>query len=224
MRLGTLLAQGGEFAFVLLLTARDEALISTDLSHVITVSVVISMMATPLMVVAGRRLAPGVARRTEIDEAALPELSGERAGHVIIAGFGRIGAGVARRLQEYGLDWVAIDTNPTLVNRGRREGKAVFYGDADRVEVLEALGLAQARGVVVAISDQDRATQLVALVHYILPQLPILARAYDDDHAADLIAAGADVAVPEPSPLSDMITDRLLALLGETPGDTTTRD
>ncbi len=215
MRLGLILAQGGEFAFVLLLMARQETLISTDLAQAIGVSVVLSMMATPFLAMAGRRMAPKLATRTEIAADALPHYSGEVRRHVIIAGYGRIGAAVARHLSKRGIDWVAIDTDPVLVNRARREGHKVFYGAADRIEILEALGLAEARGVVVAISDQERAVQMVALVHYVLPGIPLLARAYDEEHAEHLITAGANVAVPEPSPLGDMLAGELLALMGE---------
>jgi CPA2 family monovalent cation:H+ antiporter-2 len=213
LRLGLMLAQGGEFAFVLLLLARKEALLDENLAQLISVSVILSMMATPLLAAAGRKLAPKIARQGEIDQDALPRLTGEIAGHVVIAGYGRIGAGVARRLDERAIRWVAIDTDPNLVVGGRKAGKPVYYGDADRIEILEALGLADAIGVVVAISDQERAIQMVALVHYILPQLPILARAYDEDHAEALMKAGAHEAVPEPSPLTEMITERLMARL-----------
>jgi len=218
MRLCLLLSQGGEFAFVLLLMAQEEALISTDLAQTISVSVVLSMMATPLVIEGGRRLAANITLRSEVPEEALPSLRGDVIDHVIIAGYGRIGAAVSKQLTERGMQWVAIDTDPSLVDRARREAKPVFYGDADRVEILEALGLAEAKGVVVAISDQKRATQLVALVHYILPGIPVLARAYDDEHASDLIAAGANIAVPEPSPLSDMITEKLLKMIEDTEG------
>jgi voltage-gated potassium channel Kch len=85
--------------------------------------------------------------------------------------------------------------------------------------MVEALGLADARGLVIAINDAEKAVQLVALVHYVLPELLILTRAYDDDHAKELRDAGAHLTVPEPSSIGDTMADALLKALRPSPGD-----
>jgi CPA2 family monovalent cation:H+ antiporter-2 len=210
LRLALLLAQGGEFAFVLFALSGREQLLDPVLQQELTMVVVLSMLATPLLALAGQRLAPGIARRTEVAEDSLPFMPEGLRDHVIIAGFGRIGAAVAGHMKQADIPWVAIDSNPDSVNRARRSGLPVYYGDAGRIEVMEALGLAEAKGMVVAINDAEKAVQLVALVHYVLPEMLILSRAFDDEHAEELRAAGANLTVPEPSSIGDTMAQILL--------------
>ncbi len=219
MRLGLLLCQGGEFAFVLFALSGREELVSPLLQQELTIVVVLSMIATPFLAKLGERLAPSLARKTEVDTDSLPQLSGEIRDHIIIAGYGRIGRAVAERLDQAGIAWAASDSDPQNVNVARRKGKPVYYGDAARIEMIEALGLADAKGLVVAINDAEKAVQLVALVHYVLPELLILTRAYDEDHATELRAAGAHLTVPEPSSIGDTMADALLKALRPSPGD-----
>ena len=213
LRLALLLFQGGEFAFVLLALAGREKLVAPLLQQELTIVVVLSMIATPFLALLGRRLAPGIARRTEIETDALPRLSDDVREHVIIAGYGRIGRAVAERLGAAGITWVATDSDPNNVNHARRQGRPVFYGDAGRIEVIEALGLAEAKALVIAINDAEKAVQLAALVHYVLPETLILTRAYDDEHAAELRAAGAHLTVPEPTSIGDTMAEALLKAL-----------
>jgi CPA2 family monovalent cation:H+ antiporter-2 len=213
LRLGLLLAQGGEFGFVLFALAGREQLLSPVLQQELTIVVVLSMMATPLLALAGERLAPSIARRTEVPEEALPFLPEGMVKHVIIAGYGRIGAAVSQRMAKAEIPWVAIDSDPTNVNRARRNGLPVYYGDAGRIEVMEALGLADAKAMVIAINDPEKAVQLVAQVHYVLPEMMILSRAFDEEHAAELRAAGANLTVPEPSSIGDTMAESLLRAL-----------
>lgn len=213
MRLALLLFQGGEFAFVLFALIGRERLVSPLLQQELTIVVVLSMIATPFLAMLGRHLAPGIARRTEIEADSLPMITSDVHDHVIIAGFGRIGRAVAQRLDAAGIAWIASDTDPDNVNRARRHLRPVFYGDVGRIEVIEALGLAEAKALVIAINDPGKAIQLVALVHYVLPELLILTRAYDDEHAAELRAAGAHLTVPEPTSIGDTMADALLKAL-----------
>lgn len=213
VRLGLLLAQGGEFAFVLFALAGRERVLSPLLQQELTIVVVLSMMATPLLALAGERLAPRIARRTEVPDDSLPRVPQGIEDHVIIAGYGRIGAAVADHMSKAGIPWVAADTDPNNVNRARRAGRPVYYGDAGRIEVMDALGLADARALVIAIDDAEKAVQLVALVHYVLPETLILSRAFDEDHAKELRAAGATLTVPEPASIGDTMAESLLAAL-----------
>jgi CPA2 family monovalent cation:H+ antiporter-2 len=215
--LGLLLAQGGEFAFVLFALAGREQLLASGLQQELIIVVVLSMMATPLLAVAGQRLAPRIAGRTEVSEDSLPRVPEGISNHVIIAGYGRIGAAVADRMNKAGIPWVATDSDPNNVNRARRSGLPVYYGDAVRIEVMDALGLAHAKAMVIAINDAEKAVQLVALVHYVLPETLILSRAFDEEHAAELREAGANLTVPEPSSIGDTMADSLLAALAPPP-------
>jgi CPA2 family monovalent cation:H+ antiporter-2 len=129
---------------------------------------------------------------------------------VIIAGYGRVGRAVAQRLTAAGITWVALDLDPHRVSQARRQGLQVHFGDADRPEILEAFAVEQARALVVAVDNPKVALQLTALLHYILPELPILARAYDDAHAAELERAGAAHVIPEPAPIGAKIAELIV--------------
>lgn len=213
MRMALLLFQGGEFAFVLFSVAGREGLVTPLLQQELTIVVVLSMLATPFLAMLGRRWAPQLAQKDDVRPDALPELAGDIRNHVIIAGYGRIGRAVGDRLSEAGIPWVAADSDPANVNRARRQGRPVYYGDASRIEVVVALGLPDAKGLVIAINDPEKAVQLVALVHYVLPETLILTRAYDDAHAAELRKAGAHLTVPEPSSIGDTMAATLLRAL-----------
>jgi len=209
LRLGLLLSQGGEFAFVLLGVGFGERILSLGDRQQLVVVVILSMMLTPLLAEAGRLLAPRIERRTYGRSEAAPAMVGLK-DHVIIAGYGRVGRAVAQRLTAAGITWAALDLDPHRVTQARRQGLQVHFGDADRPEILEAFAVEQARAVVVAVDNPKVALQLTALLHYVLPQIPILARAYDDAHAAELERAGAAHVIPEPAPIGAKIAELIL--------------
>ncbi len=210
LRLGLLLSQGGEFAFVLLGVGLSQRILAVDEQQQLVVAVVLSMMLTPLLAEAGRRLAPRVERRSSTrGDGPVPEAAG-LTNHVVIAGYGRVGKAVADRLSAAGVSWVALDLDPYRVTQARRQGLNVHYGDADRPEILEAFAIDHARAIVITLDNPRVALQLTALLHYVLPDIPILARAYDDSHAAELQRAGAAQVVPEPAPIGATIADMVV--------------
>lgn len=195
--LGLLLAQGGEFAFVVFNVALNGGLIEGTLGQVLIVAVALSMMLTPALAWASARLAHWTAVR---GSASVEELAGnvpEMADHVVIAGFGRVGRTVARELEQKGIGFIAVDRDPVVVSTARSQGEPVYFGDASRPDVLQSLHLPSALSVVVAVSDSDAATRLVGTLRHTLPDIPILARAANDPHAAELVRAGASFVVPE---------------------------
>ena len=195
--LGLLLAQGGEFAFVVFNVALGGGLIEGTLGQVLIVAVALSIMATPALAWTSARLAHWTAMR---GSASVEELAGDMPGlvdHVVIAGFGRVGRTVARELEQKGIGFIAVDRDPVVVSTARSQGEPVYFGDASRPDVLQSLHLPSALSVVVAVSDSDAATRLVGTLRHTLPDIPILARAANDPHAAELVRAGASFVVPE---------------------------
>ncbi len=155
------------------------------------------MMATPSLAVLGRLLERVVERRTVVELEARPEEAEELTGHVVIVGYGRVGAAVAAQLKEAGADFIAVDLNPHRIIEARAAGLPVYFGDATRPEILEAVHVERARALVVAVDDPQLALRTVAMVRYIFPELKVYARAHDDAHARELTRAGADTVVPE---------------------------
>ena len=120
----------------------------------------------------------------------------------LIAGFGRLGRNLARRLQEEEARFIAVDLNGQKVRQAQREDFPILFGDATRPEILEALHVETASALAVCLSDPAGSTRLVALVHYIFPDLRIIARAYDEHHADELRQAGASEVISELAPTS----------------------
>lgn len=215
LRLGLLLAQSGEFAFVLLGAGVVAGLVAGETGQILTLVVAVTMMLTPLLAAAGRHLQAFIERR-----AAPPADLGDQTtealrDHVIIAGFGRVGRSLASSLAESDIPFVAVDLNAHEVDQARARGLPVFFGDATRPEVMEALRAEEARAAAVCVDDPVAATRLVALLHYIFPNLRILARARDEAHAAELRAAGAlDVAI-ELLPTGRQLAEEIFERRGE---------
>lgn len=194
---GLLLAQGGEFSFVVLGIAAGGGLLDGESARILVVAVALSMLLTPLLAA----LATGSARRGAARAVADADLSiqpaPEASGHVVVAGYGRVGRAAVGGLAARGIPHIAIDRDPYAVARARRQGETVFFGDATRPEVLEALHVGRARAVVVALSDPEAATRLVGILGALYPGRPVLARAETEDHARELAETGADEIVPE---------------------------
>ncbi len=197
LRLGLLLSQGGEFAFVLLGAAVVAGLITTEQSQPLVLAVALTMLLTPLLA----RLALVLAGRVERASAVGPEESEAEtealSDHVVVAGYGRVGTAVIGRLQADGVAWVAVDLDPHRIAQARQRGLPVFFGDATKPEILAALHVERARAVVVAVDDPAAALRLTGFIHYLFPELRILARAKNEAHATALRKAGAADVVPE---------------------------
>ena len=195
--LGLLLAQGGEFGFVVFSVAVGGELIEEGLGQSLIIGVALSMMATPLLAWASARLLNWTAVRSSARVEEIAEEAVTLVNHVVIAGYGRVGRTVARELSGKGISFIALDRDPLVVSTARAQGERVYFGDASRPEILGELHLPTARTVVVALSDSEAATRLVGILRSMRPDLPVLARATNDVHAADLVRAGATFVVPE---------------------------
>ena len=138
-----------------------------------------------------------VERSNVIPVDAVPEATEVLRTHVVIAGFGRVGAAVATRLEAAGQPYIAVDLDPHRVAQAQQRGRPVYYGDATRPEILDVVHVERARSVVVALDNPRAALTLVALLNYIFPDLTVHARARDEAHARELEQAGAHAVVPE---------------------------
>jgi len=197
LRIGMILAQGGEFGFILIGSAALIGLIPEPVKQVCLVVISLSMIATPFLAMAGKWLSDRFERFTPVGLAALEQDNIDLAHHVVIAGFGRVGRIVARLLEARRLPYVAIDNNAANVRDGRARGLPVYFGQAAQRELLWSVGVDRASAVVVTMGEARAALELVAMLKHRLPELPIIARARDSDHARDLLDLGADIAVPE---------------------------
>jgi len=211
-----ILAQGGEFAFLLFSFATQNQVIDRDLANLLIVVVVLSMMATPLVIIVYERFI----RPRFVGCVSAPE-SGAESGDihsddhpVIVAGYGRFGQIVSRMLQADGIQTTLLDHDAGQIEMTGRFGNKVFYGDASRVELLRAAGAAQARLLIIAIDDREKAVGMVNTAHQYFPGMKVLARAYDRSHAYQLMAAGADAITRETFGSALIMGESALQLLG----------
>jgi len=176
-----LLAQGGEFAFVVFRAAADANALPAATASLLVGAVALSMLATPLALVAvDRWLLP---RYADCGRPPAPqELSEPQNAPVIIAGFGRYGQIVSRLLSAEGVPVTVLDHDAEMIEAARTFGSRVFYGDATRLDLLRTAGAAQAKILVVAVDDVDQSLAIVDLARQHFPQLELVARARDVTH------------------------------------------
>jgi glutathione-regulated potassium-efflux system ancillary protein KefC len=179
------LAQGGEFAFVLLSLTQNLAVLTPEQTKLITLVVTISMLCAPLLLMAYERWL-----NTSPEDNTPFDAEIEATEHVIIAGYGRFGQVVGRLLSAQGYHLSILDHSPSQIDLLRRFGNKVFYGDAARKDLLEAAGAKDAKLLVIAIDDPVKALEIaeLALKHY--PNLRITARATDRRHAYQYLRLG----------------------------------
>ncbi|MGA0543355.1 monovalent cation:proton antiporter-2 (CPA2) family protein [Neotabrizicola sp. VNH66] len=188
-----LMAQGGEFAFVLYASATQFGILEPEWNANLTAIIIISMVLTPLMVILhdrfGRRMVTEDMEGVEIPEA----LSAP----VLIIGFGRVGQIVSQPLLARGHSISAIETDTDMIRAAESFGFKVWYGDGTRLDILHAAGAGHARLIVVATDKAETTTRIVEMLKHEFPMIPVLARAFDRGHALELVAKGADWQIRE---------------------------
>ncbi|MDP3868461.1 cation:proton antiporter [Phenylobacterium sp.] len=184
------LAQGGEFAFVLLGFTVAAGVIDPQLSKLLSAVVALSMAFTPLAFLAYEKLVLSREAGPGAEPEHIPYDEGEP--EVIVAGFGRFGQIAARLLIANDFNVVTLDSSIEQIELLRAFGRKVHYGDASRMDLLRTAGAEKARLLIVAIDDKDKAVELVEAAKLAFPNLTILSRAWDRRHAYDLLAHGAD--------------------------------
>jgi monovalent cation:H+ antiporter-2, CPA2 family len=197
VRVALLLAQGGEFAFILFGAAMEHELLNVQTGQILVATVALSMVATPFLATLGHTLAGRLQQGGPTDLAALQEESQAYADHVLIAGFGRVGQTVAKVLGAAGVPYVALDLDHARVTRCRARGLPAFYGDASRVDVLSAAGAGRARAAVLTMDHPADIDRAVAALHQHFAELRIFVRGRDPHHGRRLAQFGATAVVPE---------------------------
>lgn len=212
VRLGIVLAAGGEFAFVVFKIGREQGLFDARLYDTLLLTITLSMALTPLLLLLCARLL-----RTKTPPVEVPEQYREidsDAPRVVIAGMGRMGQIVARILRAQKISFVALDTSVESIEFSRSFGHLpVFYGDPLRPEILRAAKVEQAEYFVIATDDPEINIKTAELVHRLYPHVKIIARARNRQHVHRLVDHGAQ-AVRETYYSSLEITRRTLVGLG----------
>jgi len=218
LRTGLYLAQAGEFGFVLLTLAQNNSLVPPALLNPILASMVLSMLATPFIVMYSNRIvmklvsSEWLQQSLQMTSIARKSIGANR--HVIICGYGRCGQNLAKMLEREGIPYMALDLDPDRVRQAAAAGDSVVFGDAARLQALIASGLARASAVVITYLDVAGALKVLSHTRAHAPQVPVIVRTQDDLSLEVLQAAGATEVVPETIEGSLMLASHALALVG----------
>jgi len=211
-----LLGQGGEFAFVVISLAAALSVLPAPTAQFLLIITSLTMLVTPAV----SRLARAASLRIEARDRRLgrepPEAPVQAEGHVVIAGYGRVGQLLGSLLDARCIPHIGLDLDPHIVAKFRKEGAAVHYGDASRTEILRRLGIERATALVVTMDAPAATERVIRAVHAEWASLPVLARARDQAHARRLLAAGATDVVPETIEASFDLAEVVLTSLGHT--------
>lgn len=218
LRTGLYLAQAGEFGFVLLTLAQSHALVPPALLNPILASMVLSMLATPFIILYSDplvlRLVSSEWLQQSLQMTTIARKSINTSKHIIICGYGRCGQNLARMLEQEGIPYIALDLDPDRVRQAAVAGDSVVFGDAARLQALIAAGLARASAVVITYLEVPSAMKVLAHIREHAPQVPVVVRTQDDHDLEALRQAGATEVVPEAIEGSLMLASHALALVG----------
>jgi monovalent cation:H+ antiporter-2, CPA2 family len=218
LRTGLYLAQAGEFGFVLLTLAQQNDLVPPALLNPILASMVLSMLATPFIIMYANRIVMKLVSSEWLQQSlqmtTIARKSINANQHVIICGFGRCGQNLARMLEREGIPYMALDLDPDRVHQAASAGHSVVFGDAGRLQALMAAGLARASAVVITYLGEGAALRVLGNTRSHAPQVPVIVRTQDDLALDKLREAGATEVVPEAIEGSLMLASHALALVG----------
>jgi monovalent cation:H+ antiporter-2, CPA2 family len=218
LRTGLYLAQAGEFGLVLLTLAGNNNLIPPALFNPILASMVLSMLATPFVILYANTIVTRLVgsdwlmQSVQMTSIARKAINADK--HVIICGYGRCGQNLARLLEAEAIPYMALDLDPDRVRQAAAAGHSVVFGDAARLQALMAAGLHRASAVVVTYLDTPSALKVLRHTHEQAVNVPVVVRTVDDVDLEKLRAAGATEVVPEAIAASLMLASHALALVG----------
>ena len=218
IRTGIVLAQAGEFSFVILALGLQQNLIGGSALQLVLAASLLSMVFAAIIIPyngkIARKLVKSYTRNSSQVVEALDGVSKDLKNHVIICGYGRSGQYLGRFLKEESIPFIALDIDPTRVHDAAAAGEHVMYGDAGRRIVLEAAGGARAKALIVSYSDMRASMKVLHVAQEAYPNLPVIVRTYDETNMDEFRAAGATEVVPEVLEGSLMLASHALVLLG----------
>ena len=218
LRTGLYLAQAGEFGFVLLTLAQDQALLPSTLLNPVLAAMVLSMLVAPIIINYSNTLvmklvsSDWLLMSLQVTDIARKSIKVNQ--HIVICGFGRCGQNLARVLERENIPYMALDLDPDRVRLATAAGHSVVYGDASRLQALMAAGVVRARAVVITYLDIAGSLKVLSHIKEHAPQTPVIVRTQDDFDLDKLRQAGATEVVPEAIEGSLMLASHALALVG----------
>jgi len=207
---GILMASPSETTLIVLAAATQAMLIQPGTAQFWQIVTAIGLTITPLLALIGKHVAKRVDPVPALDDAGISDGKPR----IIVIGFGRVGRLVAQMLQKHDQPYIAVDFDSDMIDLARREGYTALFGNAARGDILDKLGMTDCPAVILTMDEHILAQRLVRKLRANHPQLPIIARARDEDHSVALYKAGASHAVPETLESSLQLSEAVLVEVG----------
>lgn len=209
-----ILAQGGEFAFILFNLAAKQNILDAQSAQLLLILVSVTMAITPLLSILGA----WIENKLDVDEDTdkNQEFKGisDMDGHIIIGGFGRVGRVIAYMLEEQQFNYIAVDGDLQVVRKARDQGYQVYHGDLSKTEVLHAVGASRANAVVLTMDDKAALRKAIKNISMNYDEVEIITRAEDFKHGQGMKKLGASIAIPSTIETGLQIGGALLKELG----------
>ncbi|BDW12116.1 potassium efflux system protein [Polynucleobacter sp. SHI8] len=218
IRTGICLAQAGEFGFVLINQIDQLDWIDPSLSQAVLAAMLLSMLVAPILIQYSNSIALRFSKNEwfsqSVDLTKIVAQSIQNDQHVIICGFGASGQHVATMLENEGISYLALDSDPARVHQASEAGKSVVYGASHNSNNLIAAGIVRAKAIVITFRSVQESIKVIQQIEELNPGIPILVRARDDTEMNKLILAGATQVIPEKAEGSVMLAAQVLSLAG----------
>ncbi|MGX9892041.1 monovalent cation:proton antiporter-2 (CPA2) family protein [Wolbachia endosymbiont of Protocalliphora sialia] len=212
---GLLLAQGGEFAFILFRLADELDVLSSEIAQVLMMVTTVTMAFTPLLSGIGDWIANSFStEKIILDDEAIETDTQDLYNHVIVAGFGRVGYMVTKMLTAEHLSYVVVDIQSKIVKEGKNDSFPIYLGDATRYEILKSVGIERAQALVVSIKNEVTIKKIVSLVATNFPYVNIIIRLPDLNNVEVYKDLGASKVIPETSEIGLQLGGAALSLSG----------
>lgn len=198
LRIGLLLAGGGEFAFVILAPAINEGLIHSNIGHWLYIVVAITMLITPILDAIGKILSKKILsyKPNKFLKTSIEEIS-DLKHHIIIGGFGRVGKLLSQLLAKQMIPFIVIEKDISKVTEGRSEGLPVFYGDVTRSSVLKTAKISHSKAIILSLNNSSATVKATMLIRREFPNIKVAVRLRDDKEESRLVKSGAFLVMPE---------------------------
>ena len=215
IRTGAILGHGGEFGIALLALALNQGVLGHETAQPVLAAMVISMLIAPVLVRHNRALMTRLLSRFKTspapaESAEIEQVASQMSGHVVIAGFGRLGQNLALFLRKLGVPYIALDLDAEAIHQARLAGEPVFYGDCTQRRILQHAGLARASATVITFDKPRDMHRALDAAKSLRADADVLIRTRDDRHLEDLLTRGATAVIPETLEASMALARHLL--------------
>ncbi|WCR54263.1 MAG: Glutathione-regulated potassium-efflux system protein KefC [Wolbachia endosymbiont of Ctenocephalides orientis wCori] len=212
---GLLLAQGGEFAFILFRLASELNVLPSEIAQILMMVTTVTMAFTPLLSGIGDWISNAFStEKVILDDAAVEMDTQDLHNHVIVAGFGRVGYMVTKMLTAEHLSYVVVDIQSKIVQEGKSDGFPIYLGDVTRPEILKSIGIERAQAIVISIKNEVTIKKIVSLVARDFPHVNVIIRLPDLSNVETYKDLGASKIIPETSEIGLQLGAAALSLSG----------